>query len=70
MLKNPEFFLASENVIEMTTNSALQLDDGQYSITARQTMLDQEMNVGNNGSGTIDLIGAKHLSAYGKRFHL
>ena len=48
---------ASGHTVEITTDGTFELADGEHDLTVRQEMLDQPMDVGNNGSGTVDLVG-------------
>ncbi|HUT12744.1 MAG TPA: peptidylprolyl isomerase [Thermoguttaceae bacterium] len=49
--------VASGHTVEITTNETVPLSEGTREITVRQAMYGQALDVGNNGSGTIDLVG-------------
>jgi len=49
--------VASGHTVQITTNQTVPLSEGNREITVRQAMYDQALDVGNNGSGTIDLVG-------------
>jgi len=49
--------VASDHTVEITTDESLPLTEGVWAITVRQAMYDQALDIGNNGSGTIDLVG-------------